>query len=79
MDILFLIFIIDRDSHTTLLEKKIREHLQNISDLDEQIIQDESLHWCTVCNLSSTKWRDSGQWKPKSSTHCGLDSKSHQK
>lgn len=43
MYILFLIFIIDRDSHTTLLEKKIREHLQNISDLDEQIIQDESL------------------------------------
>lgn len=35
-----------------------------------------NLYWCTLYNLLRTKWRNNGQWKPKSSTPWGLDSKS---
>ena len=37
-----------------------------------------NLHWRKLYNLFKTKWRNNGQWKPKSWTHWGLDSKSHQ-
>ena len=56
--------------------KTLREHLKHASDLDERVIQVENLYWCTLYNFLRIKWCNNSQWKPESSTHSGLHSKS---
>lgn len=51
--------------HYIYAAQKLREHLNHISDLDEQIIQVENLHWHPLDNLSKNEmtWQHSLETK----------------